>query len=122
MATLGSLGARLAQATNVRLALIGAGAAGLVLGLLVWFFLTHLSGFEIAALSTIVGIIASGAMAAFIDKMKGGSEAIATYAIGLAAGSLLYLVLAVTNLDDNFGRPGATPTQTPEVTASAAPT
>lgn len=64
-------------------------ALGVFVGFLVWYFIVRLQTFTIAGLTSLVGIIAGGAVIKLIeDNVKGSG--IAWYLIGLLVGFLLY--------------------------------
>lgn len=73
----------------------GAASLGSFLGFLILAFVTHGGDYTIATLGSIIAAIGGATVVGLLDKTKGGSSAVSWYLIGLSAGAVAYVLLAL---------------------------
>lgn len=72
----------------------GTAGIGFVFGYLLYYAVRHTERFDINGLSIAIGAIGSEVVIALVDEKKGGGG-LGTYGIGLFAGFVFYLLLAL---------------------------
>ena len=100
----------LSNATTSRIANVGSFAIGVVMAMFAWFFVLRFAEYTVQGLGTLVGLLAAGAIIAFVDKLRGGTDGLAWYAIGLLVGSLGFVVLGLVDPQGPWFPPRPTPT------------
>lgn len=118
----------LSASASSRTANAGSLAIGVVMAMFTWFFVLRLGEYTLQGLATLVGIFAAGAIIAFVDKLRGGTDGLAWYAIGLLVGSLGFVVLGLIDPQgpwfpsDASASPSPLPTEGPSEAPTASPT
>jgi hypothetical protein len=88
------------------LPLLGAGAAGVIVGWLVYFCLVKFDAVNINTLLKILGAIFAGVVWTFLIKgLKADSDALAVYALGVLVGMVLFFILKAIGVGPTINEP-----------------